>query len=1135
MCNRCYWALRVVLTFSLALCCFPACWMTTSLDQYDEVPAGGTDAGSDAEDGSTDAAVDADVDGGDAADAPASRLSIDPETYDFGSVDLGSPSAPRVFVVTNAQGGVPVGPLSVDMTEDLSFVPVVDGCGGKVLEADEFCSIEVVFAPEQPGPHAAPLNLLVGHDVRASASLQGVGVPVADLAITPSVYDFDDTGVGTGSPAAAFVVENKGSAVSAPLSVDLAGQDASDFSVVTNDCESESLGPGDTCTFSVRFEPGSLGNKSANAVASAGSMSATAQLSGEAVATVALELTPSSWDFGTLEPFGMSSPTTFTLTNVGVLSSGLITMEILGTDADDFAVLVDDCMGLALGPSESCTLEVVFFPDLEGAKSAVLTASDGNEEAEASLAGFSGVPVLKASPAFVSFPDTAAGGSSVPVTITVSNVGPGVAYDVEIALGGTDPFSFEISGDACSGQTLAASETCTVDVVFAPTDPGSFDAILRAGSGSHSAVVNLSGDGLQPASLALEPALYDFGIVGVGLTSAPLALTVSNTGQAASGPLTFDTAGPFSMISLCNANGIPGGTSCDVEVRFEPVSEGSVNGALTVSNGASQAAAAFEGTGTNDPILTIVPKSAQFPVTEVGNTSAAVDFVVTNYGSKATGTLSSQVGAPSKFVVTADSCSGNTLDSLQSCSVSVVFEPDTLGIHTTNLTMSATPGGTVHAALSGNAANPTELTLSPSATNFGALAINSTATAGVVLQNTGGSTSGTVTLDLSPAGAFSIVSDPCTGTTLAPNETCSMLVEFHPTSYGIHQAILSAAETGGATSQASLRGLTADVFVNQVTGNDAFNGYSPVFAKKTITAGLYAAGTGWTVHVAEGTYGTGESFPLSPPEASTVFVENGTVVVSPTGGNAGSVFEISNTDVVLRGFTLRPGALQQSPKLVDVQARRTTLVDLVMECSGTFCVGLNAEEDDMSVENLSVAFLSPDTSGAGISMGRSNSTFDTVSITCMAAPGGKTQNGVSIWDYGAVSFTNLTVTSCTEGMYLAECEVSVRDSVIAGSLDYGIVAYVALYTGVPIDLGTQSDPGNNLIQSDQGLGLALNLWSNEDVTVPAHGNTWRPGVQGADASGEYAPQTVTGPVPEVDGNNYAITHQAGTGVASIAF
>ena len=58
-------------------------------------------------------------------------------------------------------------------------------------------------------------------------------------------------------------------------------------------------------------------------------------------------------------------------------------------------------------------------------------------------------------------------------------------------------------------------------------------------------------------------------------------------------------------------------------------------------------------------------------------------------------------------------------------------------------------------------------------------------------------------------------------------------------------------------------------------------------------------------------------------------------------------------------------------------------------------------------------------------------------------------------------------------------------------------------TGSHADLGTLADPGLNVFQNSIPASLRLNM---PTVTIPAVGNIWNPGVQGADADGRYTVQ-----------------------------
>jgi cysteine-rich repeat protein len=72
-------------------------------------------------------------------------------------------------------------------------------------------------------------------------------------------------------------------------------------------------------------------------------------------------------------------------------------------------------------------------------------------------------------PSSVDFKQVIVGGSSASQTVTVSNTGNGKLTIGTITLGGTNADQFSIETDNCSGQLIAPSGNCTVDVKFSPT------------------------------------------------------------------------------------------------------------------------------------------------------------------------------------------------------------------------------------------------------------------------------------------------------------------------------------------------------------------------------------------------------------------------------------------------------------------------------------------------------------------------------------------------------------------------------------------------------------------------------------------------------------------------------------------
>lgn len=80
-------------------------------------------------------------------------------------------------------------------------------------------------------------------------------------------------------------------------------------------------------------------------------------------------------------------------------------------------------------------------------------------------------------------------------TFTVSNMGGSPSGALGAAVSGPDSAYFSINDDACSGVSLAAGTSCTLDVTFAP-DSGIWSATLSvSGSPGGTAPAPLTGQG----------------------------------------------------------------------------------------------------------------------------------------------------------------------------------------------------------------------------------------------------------------------------------------------------------------------------------------------------------------------------------------------------------------------------------------------------------------------------------------------------------------------------------------------------------------------------------------------------------------------------------------------------------------
>ena len=122
----------------------------------------------------------------------------------------------------------------------------------------------------------------------------------------------------------------------------------------------------------VNFGPNQPIPYSAQLRAMVNGVSFTADLSGQGGQPVFTAL-PDPADFGSAGVGGPGVTRTITLTNQGDLPGSFFVAIISGGDVGSFRLLHEDCTGIALSPSATCTAQVRFQPDSAGAKVATFT------------------------------------------------------------------------------------------------------------------------------------------------------------------------------------------------------------------------------------------------------------------------------------------------------------------------------------------------------------------------------------------------------------------------------------------------------------------------------------------------------------------------------------------------------------------------------------------------------------------------------------------------------------------------------------------------------------------------------------------------------------------------------------------
>lgn len=405
----------------------------------------------------------------------AASLSASPTTVAFGGVTVGSTSAVMMYTLSNSGQATST---AITLTASAGFAiqaPTGADCrsGVTTLGGGQACTVRLTFTPSAAGAVSGGMSTFAASQGGSgTVTLTGTGLTPANLALSPGTLTYT-TVVGQSSDDM-VVVTNSGQSQSGPLGITLTGP--ADFAIVTglaSDCAAGAmLAGGASCNVRIRFTPGSRTSFSATLTVSAtpgGSRMATINGTGQAPATLTVTPTPHSFP---LTEVGQTSGTqNFTFRNTGDVAS--TALAISSTNAAEFPITSNGCMGMTLAPNGVCTVTMAFRPGAGAAASGSVTATATGASATAMLSGSGGFRLTVAlgggsTGTVTSVPagvncgadcnELYAGGTSVTLQARVSN-GSGVMF------GGW-------SGGGCSGVfrdcAVTVSASVTVTANFAP-------------------------------------------------------------------------------------------------------------------------------------------------------------------------------------------------------------------------------------------------------------------------------------------------------------------------------------------------------------------------------------------------------------------------------------------------------------------------------------------------------------------------------------------------------------------------------------------------------------------------------------------------------------------------------------------
>ncbi len=328
---------------------------------------------------------------------------------------------------------------------------------------------------------------------------------------------------------------------------------------------------------------------------------------------------------------------------------------------------------------------------------------------------------LTIAPLTHNFGVTLVGAMSPPQTFVVTNTGEVPTGKLEVLLMSDAGMDYAITNGNCAQKALAAKDTCTLDVVFAPKTAGlTKHALVQVtapdGSPGGTATASVDGSAGAKGDLHFDKDTANFGGITVGKTSTDTTFTLTNTGTGPSSQIAVALSGSNAASFTKTADGcdgtvLPGGGTCTVKVVFAPAARGDLSASLSASaNKGGTAVSNLTGKGQVAAQLTIMgaaPASApaNLGTVDVGATGTlAHHFTVRNDGDFAAGPLTIDTVPLSADVtptVLTTCAAGMVLNPGDSCVGDLVLKPTSFGIKNVQINFGANPGGTVTTFVTG--------------------------------------------------------------------------------------------------------------------------------------------------------------------------------------------------------------------------------------------------------------------------------------------------------------------------------------------------------------------------------------------------------------------------------------------------
>ncbi|MFC5860825.1 beta strand repeat-containing protein [Acidicapsa dinghuensis] len=740
-------------------------------------------------------------------------LTVNPQTGDtFSATTLsfpntveGQPSAPLTVTLTNS-GGIPLTSISTSVTNNQgsSDFQAISSCGTQ-LAANSSCTISVTLTPSVTGTESG--TLYIGDALKSqSVKLSGWGLspPLISLSTTSFAYGSQEIGVATA--AKSLNIYDRGGSSLAQPSVSISGSGAAAFSIAANNCTA-SVAVSQYCTVQVVFTPVIAGSVTATLTVTSASPNvapATLALSGTGLTPPILGVQPASINVGIVDVGFSSNAYSITVQNLGQIAMTAPTFALTGFTGPSGALPTDFALSAPsdvtactanLSPGGLCYEQVIFSPSAIGTESITLVVSNPQanpSSATVTITGTGSPPIsLQSNVSQLEFGQATVGSASLPLTLTISNVGRQAANGLTFAL--TGPYSLNASPTAC-GSTLGGQASCNVALVFSPTasgdQPGTL-TVAAANQGVAPLVVALDGTGQAVGGFSVQPSQLTFGSVQTGTISASQTLTITNSGGATLAGIQLSMAGDFSLTADgCSAT-LAAGATCTTGVVFKPSTTGNETSTLTLTStsaGTTPAVVPMSGTGIPAGSIFATPAVLGFGSVTVGGSAAAQTVSLQNTGAITLSGL--QFSVIGDYSLLSNTC-GTVLAPSAACTLSVSFAPSQAGTRIGSITVNSAATGFTPTVigLTGTGLPAAQLAVTPSHLTFSTIPVGSSSSPQTITVSNPG-TAALQGLTATATGPFTTGSGSC-GSTLAAGASCAITVTFSPKTAGVLTGVVT--------------------------------------------------------------------------------------------------------------------------------------------------------------------------------------------------------------------------------------------------------------------------------------------------------------------------------------------------------